>query len=176
VAHSVCRADPFHVARPCFGFQESITFPLSSSPSGTSGWVYWHLPPAIFARLETQDPWSFSNLWTTCCPQSRLAAYAAQRLRGSQCSRAGRPLGTRIRAGPTERGERGRAPTGSRMYRACRRVRACHMPGGGGQRTPNKGGSGLVPKRAGSGKHAVGVCDDGAGARGRGDAGAGGRE
>ena len=37
VAHSVCRADPSHVARPCFGFQGSITFPLSSSPAGTSG-------------------------------------------------------------------------------------------------------------------------------------------
>jgi hypothetical protein len=34
---AVCRADPSHVVRPCFGFQGSITFPLSSSPAGTSG-------------------------------------------------------------------------------------------------------------------------------------------
>jgi hypothetical protein len=27
---SVCRADPSHVARPCFEFQGSITFPLSN--------------------------------------------------------------------------------------------------------------------------------------------------
>ena len=33
---AVCRADPFHVVRPCFGFQGSITFPLSSFPAGTS--------------------------------------------------------------------------------------------------------------------------------------------
>jgi len=31
-------ADPSHVARPWFGFQGSITFPISSSPAGTSGW------------------------------------------------------------------------------------------------------------------------------------------
>ena len=36
------------------------------------------------------------------------------------------------------------------------------------------GGAGGHVQRAGRGKHAVGVCDDGAGARGRGDAGAGG--
>ena len=34
---AVYRADPSHVVRPCFGFQGSITFPLSSSPAGTSG-------------------------------------------------------------------------------------------------------------------------------------------
>ena len=34
---AVCWADPSHVVRPCFEFQGSITFPLSSAPAGTSG-------------------------------------------------------------------------------------------------------------------------------------------
>jgi hypothetical protein len=33
---AACRADPSQVARPCFGFQGFITFPLSRSPDGTS--------------------------------------------------------------------------------------------------------------------------------------------
>ena len=34
---AVYLADPSNVVHPCFGFQEYITFPLSSSPAGTSG-------------------------------------------------------------------------------------------------------------------------------------------
>ena len=44
---SVCRADPSHVARPCFEFQGSITFPLSNvsgiirKVSGVVKTVFW---------------------------------------------------------------------------------------------------------------------------------------
>jgi hypothetical protein len=31
--------DPSHVARPCFGFQGFVTFPLSSAPAGTESRV-----------------------------------------------------------------------------------------------------------------------------------------
>ena len=33
VAHAACRADPYQVVRPCFGFQGYITFPLSRIPA-----------------------------------------------------------------------------------------------------------------------------------------------